>query len=171
MIADDFNWWLLIGGETGLPSIGRRVEGMVEGVRAITLVAVTGPAEEQVFNTRADHQAVWIHRPPDETTCPQPLVDALKRIKPPPGEGFVWIAAEARIARARTRLHHQHQTPSGAMAPGNGILGRRPGGCLRTAGQLVSPRVVSILRNHQGCCAMYCSLRSFCTLFVQRACF
>jgi hypothetical protein len=49
----------------------------------------------------------------------------------------------------RARLHHQHQTPSGAMAPGNGILGRRPGGYLRTAGQLVSPRFVSILRNHR----------------------
>ena len=89
MISDDFNWWLLIGDETALPSIGRRVEGMAEGVRAITLVAVTGPAEEQLFNTRADHQAVWLHRPPGEATSPQPLVDALKRIKPPPGEGFV----------------------------------------------------------------------------------
>ena len=37
----------------------------------------------------------------------------------------------------RARLHHQHQTPSRAMAPGNGILGRGQGGCLRTAGQLV----------------------------------
>ncbi|MGA3187554.1 MAG: SIP domain-containing protein [Bryobacteraceae bacterium] len=27
-------------------------------------------------------------------------MDALKKIKPPPGEGFVWIAAEARVARA-----------------------------------------------------------------------
>jgi Siderophore-interacting FAD-binding domain len=31
MIADDFNWWLLIGDETALPSIGRRVEGLAEG--------------------------------------------------------------------------------------------------------------------------------------------
>ncbi len=100
MISDDFDWWLLIGDETALPSIGRRVEGLAAGVHAITLVAVAGAAEEQVFNTRADHQAVWVHRLPDEATSPQPLVDALMKIKPPPGAGFVWIAAEARVARA-----------------------------------------------------------------------
>ena len=49
MVADDFDWWLLIGDETALPSIGRRVEGLAEGVPAIALVAVNGPAEEQVF--------------------------------------------------------------------------------------------------------------------------
>ncbi len=100
MISDDFDWWLLIGDETALPSIGRRVEGLAAGVHAITLVAVAGAAEEQVFNTRADHQAVWVHRLPDEATSPQPLVDALMKIKTPPGAGFVWIAAEARVARA-----------------------------------------------------------------------
>jgi NADPH-dependent ferric siderophore reductase len=100
MIADDFDWWLLIGDETALPSIGRRVEGLAEGVRAITLVTVTGPAEEQFFSTRADHLAIWIHRCPDEATNAQPVLEALKRIELPPGEGFVRIAAEARVARA-----------------------------------------------------------------------
>ena len=61
---------------------------------------ITGAAEELMFNTRADHQAVWVHRLADETTSPQPLVDALKKIKPQPGAGIVWIAAEARVARA-----------------------------------------------------------------------
>ena len=100
MIADDFDWWLLIGDETALPAIGRRVEGLAEGVRAITLVAVGGPAEEQVFNTRANHLAVWVHRFPNDATNAQPVVEALKRIELPPSEGFVWIAAEARVARA-----------------------------------------------------------------------
>src|SRR5271170_7840428 len=100
MIADDFDWWLLIGDETALPSIGRRVEGLAEGVRAITLVAVSSPAEEQAFKTRADHQAIWVHRFPDDAASAQPVVEALKRIELPPGEGFVWIAAEARVARA-----------------------------------------------------------------------
>jgi NADPH-dependent ferric siderophore reductase len=100
MIADDFDWWLLIGDETALPAIGRRVEALAEGVRAITLVAVTGPAEEQVFNTRADHLAIWVHRFPNDATNAQPVVEALKRIELPPSEGFVWIAAEARVARA-----------------------------------------------------------------------
>lgn len=100
LIAPDFDWWLLIGDETALPSIGRRVEDLAKGVRAITLVAVAGPAEEQVFDTRADHQAIWVHRVPDDATNARPVVEALKKIQLPPGEGFVWIAAEARVARA-----------------------------------------------------------------------
>jgi NADPH-dependent ferric siderophore reductase len=92
--------WLLIGDETALPSIGRRVEGLPQGVRAITLVAVNGPVEEQVLDTRADHQAIWVHRAADEATNAQPVLEALKRIELPPGDGFVWIAAEAKVARA-----------------------------------------------------------------------
>src|ERR1700728_505406 len=91
MIPDDFDWWLLIGDETALPSIGRRVEGLVDGVRAITLVAITGPAEEQVLDTRADHRAIWVHRCPEDATNAQPVLEALKKIDLPPGEGFVWI--------------------------------------------------------------------------------
>jgi NADPH-dependent ferric siderophore reductase len=100
IIADAFDWWLLIGDETALPSIGRRVEGLAESVRAITLGAVAGPAEEQAFDTRADHRAIWVHRSPDDAVSAQPVVEALKRIERPPGDGFVWIAAEARVARA-----------------------------------------------------------------------
>ena len=101
MISDDFDWWLLIGDETALPSTGRRVEGLAAGVHAITLVAVAGAAEEQVFNTRADHRAVWVHRLPDEATSPQLLVDALEENQNRhQAQVFVWIAAEARVTRA-----------------------------------------------------------------------
>jgi NADPH-dependent ferric siderophore reductase len=100
MITDNFDWWLLVGDETALPSIGRRIEGLAEGVRAITLVAVNDAAEEQAFNTQAEHQAIWVHRAPEDATSAQPVVDALRKIKLPSGEGFVWIAAEAKVARA-----------------------------------------------------------------------
>ena len=49
MISDDFDWWLLIGDETALPSIGRRVEGLAAGVHAITLVAVAGVSGVNYF--------------------------------------------------------------------------------------------------------------------------
>lgn len=52
VVPYDYDWWLLIGDETGLPAIGRRLEEMPPGTRVITLVAVTGPEEEQRFDTR-----------------------------------------------------------------------------------------------------------------------
>jgi NADPH-dependent ferric siderophore reductase len=63
-------------------------------------LAVNGPPEEQAFSTRADHQAIWVHRIPDDATSAQPVMEALKRIELPPGEGFVWITAETGVARA-----------------------------------------------------------------------
>jgi NADPH-dependent ferric siderophore reductase len=63
-------------------------------------VAVSGPAEEQVFNPRADHRAVWVHRSSTDAANPRALLAALKEIRFPLGEGFIWIAAEANVARA-----------------------------------------------------------------------
>jgi NADPH-dependent ferric siderophore reductase len=126
MVADDFDWWLLVGDETALPSIGRRVEGLAKDVRAITLVTVNGPAEEQLFDTRADHQPIWVHRSPDEATNAQPVLEALKRIELPPGDGFVWIAAEARVARAARDhiLNIRRHPPRWLRASGYWIEGR-----------------------------------------------
>jgi NADPH-dependent ferric siderophore reductase len=126
MVADDFDWWLLVGDETALPSIGRRVEGLAKGVRTITVVAVNGPTEEQRFTTRADHEAIWIHRAPDDAISARPVMEALKRVELPPGDGFVWIAAEARVARAARDhvLNIRRHSPRWLRASGYWIEGR-----------------------------------------------
>lgn len=116
VVSPTFDWWLLIGDETALPAIGRRVEELPTGARVMSLVAVTDPSEEQTFETGADHQALWVHRPLDRADDPAPLLAALQTISRPQGDGFVWIAAEARIARAvrdylvKTRGHPLHWT-------------------------------------------------------------
>ncbi len=102
VVADDFDWMLLIGDETALPAIGRRVEALPPGVPVTTIVVVDGAAERQVFATRADWTPVWVVRhgqgqSEDDAT---PLLGALADHVPPAGEGYVWIAAEARVARA-----------------------------------------------------------------------
>jgi NADPH-dependent ferric siderophore reductase len=95
-----FDWWLLVGDETALPAIGRRIEEAPAGTRIISVVAVTGPREEQVFETRAAHEAHWVHRPAEQADDPEPVLAALRDIAFPEGDGFVWAAAEARVARA-----------------------------------------------------------------------
>jgi len=49
---DDFDWYLLIGDETALPAIGRRVEELRANVPVATFV-VTDAGETQHFHTRA----------------------------------------------------------------------------------------------------------------------
>ena len=49
VVPDDFDWYLLIGDETALPSIGRRLEGLRTGVAVKTIVLVENDAERQEF--------------------------------------------------------------------------------------------------------------------------
>jgi NADPH-dependent ferric siderophore reductase len=95
-----FDWWLLIGDETALPAIGRRIEEAPAGTKMISVAAVSGPDDEQRFETRAERTALWTHRPMDLATDPEPLLAALANVSLPAGDGFVWVAAEAKVARA-----------------------------------------------------------------------
>lgn len=105
VVPADFDWWLLIGDETALPAIGRRLEEMPEGVPVTTLTAVAASGEEQRFATASAHRALWVHRPPATADDPAPILAVLDTFALPPGEGYVWIAAEAGVARAvRTRV-------------------------------------------------------------------
>lgn len=97
VVPDDFDWYLLIGDESALPAIGRRVEELRAGVPVITLGLVNGAADEQVFATRADWTGHWVHRTGADGAAA--LIDALKALTLPAGEGFVWIAAETGVAK------------------------------------------------------------------------
>lgn len=99
-ISPTFDWWLLVGDETALPAIGRRLEELPKGTRVISVVTVAGPEEEQLFSTETDLQAIWVHRPLGEAANPEPVLAALDCIDWPTGDGFVWIASEAQVARA-----------------------------------------------------------------------
>jgi NADPH-dependent ferric siderophore reductase len=69
-------------------------------VRAISVVAVADRGDEQAFVTAARHDAAWVHRPLDRADDPASLLAALRCIELPEGDGFVWIAGEANVARA-----------------------------------------------------------------------
>lgn len=95
-----FDWWLLIGDETALPAIGRRLEEAPADTRILTVAAIPSPEDEQRFDSAADHAIYWVHRPIAQANDPQPLLDALANIDFPSGDGFVWIAAEGQVAKA-----------------------------------------------------------------------
>lgn len=99
VVPTDFDWWWLIGDDSALPAIMRRVEELPAGTPVTTIVAVTDAAEEQRVATLADHRAIWVHRPADRAADAAPLLEALTGLTLPDGEGFVWIAGEAGVAR------------------------------------------------------------------------
>jgi NADPH-dependent ferric siderophore reductase len=100
VVPDDFDWYLLIGDETALPAMGRRVEELRAGVPVTTFAVVERAEERQAFRTEAQTRSYWIARegqPLDDATL---LRFALDDHVLPPGDGYVWIAAEAHTARA-----------------------------------------------------------------------
>jgi len=125
VVPDDFDWYLLIGDETALPAIGRRVEELRAGVTAITAILVTGSDEAQSFQTAAAWTGFWaIRNETDEEAVV--LRRVLDDIELPAGEGFVWIAAEAATARAvRSYIVDERGHPrERVMAGGYWVLGK-----------------------------------------------
>ncbi|HTH60637.1 MAG TPA: siderophore-interacting protein [Paraburkholderia sp.] len=93
VVPDAFDWHLLIGDETALPAIARRLAELPAGKPAITVIAVRDDAARLRFDTRADLREVWC------TNEPHALAQALGKIPLPTGDGFVWAAAESASVR------------------------------------------------------------------------
>ena len=125
IVSPDIRHWLLIGDETALPAIARRIEETGARARVTSVVAVTGPQEHLAFDTRADLLALWAHRSISDSSDPRALLAILKTIGLLPGT-FVWIAAEAMVTRAiRTYLVQDRSHPLSWMkASGYWVMGR-----------------------------------------------
>ncbi len=99
VVSSDIENWLLIGDETALPAIGRRIEEAGARQRITAIAAVADAAEHQAFQTDAQLDVRWAHRPLSAATDPSALIGVLRSIELLPGT-FVWIAAEASVTRA-----------------------------------------------------------------------
>ena len=87
----DFEWHLLVGDETALPAIARRLEELPAGSRAVVRVAVTDPGDRRPLASAAAVDLAWL----DTSSA---LLAAVRSIALPGGEGYAWCAAEAAIA-------------------------------------------------------------------------
>ncbi|WP_313348239.1 siderophore-interacting protein [Paracoccus sp. (in: a-proteobacteria)] len=108
VIRPDFAWWLLIGDETALPAIARKLEELPADAQAITLGVVPEAADQQDFASAARLDTHWVLRPESAADDARPVLNAVQGLTLPEGRGFVWIAAEAKVARA-LRDHFQQE--------------------------------------------------------------
>ena len=104
-IPDAFDWYLLAGDETALPAIGRRIEELPAGTKVLACIEVADAAEMQVFDTSADVQIHWLYRDGREAGAEDLIQPAIAAIDFPAGDGFAFVAGEARMAKSvRTHL-------------------------------------------------------------------
>ncbi|RDJ08994.1 siderophore-interacting protein [Rhizobium grahamii] len=99
VVSSSVTQWLLIGDETALPAMGRRIEESDVGIVITAIAAVAGQAERQIFETKADLHMHWAERSSSDATDAGPLLSILRGVDIRP-ETFVWVAAEASVTRA-----------------------------------------------------------------------
>lgn len=94
-----FDWHLLVGDDTALPAIARRLAELPVGARAEVLIEVDGPADHITLLSAAELQVEWVYRS-QAGSDDLPLVDALRRLRMPTGFFHAWIGCESAQAKA-----------------------------------------------------------------------
>lgn len=88
IIPLDYDWHLLAGDETALPAITRRLEELPAGARAIAVVQVADAADRRALHSAAQVHLQWV-------ASADELVQAVRALELPAGDGYAWCAGEA----------------------------------------------------------------------------
>lgn len=62
VLSDEFDWYLLLGDETAIPAIDRRLRELPARSHAIVIVEVADSAGEHRFESMARVETMWLHR-------------------------------------------------------------------------------------------------------------
>jgi NADPH-dependent ferric siderophore reductase len=109
IIPTDHDWHLLAGDVSALPAILRRLDELPAGTFAQVLVQVDGAADERPLRSAATLQVQWVRTPAQ-------WLQSLRDAPLPAGDGFAWLAGEARVvAQARQILLAERHHPRKAL--------------------------------------------------------
>lgn len=97
IIPLDYDWHLLAGDETALPAITRRLEELPTGSRAIAVVQVADAADRRSLRSAAEVAVHWV-------ATADELLQAVRALVLPPGDGYAWCAGEAGAMAALRRV-------------------------------------------------------------------
>jgi NADPH-dependent ferric siderophore reductase len=104
--TDGIDAHVLIGDETALPAIGRRLEELPATARAIVVVETDHGAIRPTLESAAAIEIVWVARDPLATDAAAAMLDALHALRFPPGRCWFWAATESRAVRSIRRYLH-----------------------------------------------------------------
>ncbi len=118
-VPEAFDWYLLVGDETALPAIGRRIEELPADKPVIAVIEVPEAADEQRFDTRSQVQIHWVHRDGREAGAQNLLLPAVERLSLPSGLGYAFVAGEAQMSKSlRQHLVARGMRDEYVRAPG-----------------------------------------------------
>ncbi|MDO7927617.1 siderophore-interacting protein [Pseudomonas sp. KFB-139] len=98
VVPDIFDSYLLIGDETAIPAIARRLESLPANRIARVVVEIANKDEQQVFTSQAQIDVTWVIR------GEQNLVEVARSLEVPAGKLYAWVATEAALSRKIRRV-------------------------------------------------------------------
>ncbi len=93
IIPDTYDWQLLIGDETALPAIARRLQELPASSKVMVFAKTADARDQRHFDSAARFEVQWFADDAD-------LLAALKNLTLPAGQGFVWAAGEHHCIQA-----------------------------------------------------------------------
>jgi len=100
VIPHAVDWHLLIGDETAIPAIARRLEELPAGIRVHAIIETSRADSRQELPSRADLTLQWVSSAFDVEGGVGALQRVVRRLQLPEGEGYVWAAGEYACIRA-----------------------------------------------------------------------
>ncbi|OPA93418.1 NADPH-dependent ferric siderophore reductase [Pseudomonas fluorescens] len=98
IVPDIFDSYLLIGDETALPAIGRRLEELPAGRTVLAVIEIADAAEQQALESAADVDIIWVVRGRDD------LLDTVRNLTLPAGKLYSFVATETKLSRQVRRV-------------------------------------------------------------------
>jgi NADPH-dependent ferric siderophore reductase len=98
VVPDIFDSYLLIGDETAIPAIGRRLEELPAGRQVLAVIQIEDEQERQPLPSKAQVDVIWVRRQEED------LLALLKNLTLPQGRLYGWVALEKALTRQAKAL-------------------------------------------------------------------
>ncbi|KAF1028780.1 MAG: NADPH-dependent ferric-chelate reductase [Pseudomonas sp.] len=98
IVPDIFDSYLLIGDETALPAIARRLEELPAGRTVLAVIEVADLAKRQTLNSAANVDVIWVVRGQND------LLRTVQTLQVPSGKLYAWVATETKLSRQLRRV-------------------------------------------------------------------
>ncbi|MNG90254.1 NADPH-dependent ferric-chelate reductase [compost metagenome] len=109
VVPDIFDSYLLIGDETAIPAIGRRLEELPAGRQVLVVIQIEDEQERQPLPSKAQVEVIWVRR------HEQDLLALLNNLSLPHGRLYSWVALEKTLTRQAKALLLGKGVPDDAL--------------------------------------------------------
>ncbi|NMX68552.1 siderophore-interacting protein [Pseudomonas sp. WS 5111] len=104
IVPDIFDSYLLVGDETAIPAIARRLEELPAGRTVLAVIEIADEHEKQALGSAANVEVIWVVRGVDD------LLSTVENLQLPGGSLYAWVATETKLSRqVRRVLLDKHQ--------------------------------------------------------------